>query len=46
MLRYVEMVVLGIPLACWRIFRYRVHVLVAQSPYEGFAGGILVMAVG
>jgi len=36
-LRYAEMFVLAPFLALWLIMRHRVHVLVAQSPYEGFA---------
>jgi glycosyltransferase involved in cell wall biosynthesis len=36
-LRYVEMSIVGVFLACWLIFRHGVHVLVTQSPYEGFA---------
>jgi glycosyltransferase involved in cell wall biosynthesis len=36
-LRYAEMFVLAPFLALWLIMRHGVHVLVAQSPYEGFA---------
>lgn len=39
-LRYVEMLVGGVVIACWLIFRHRVQVLVAQSPYEGFAAAL------
>jgi glycosyltransferase involved in cell wall biosynthesis len=39
-LRYVEMFLLGPLLACWLIFRHGVRVLVAQSPYEGFAAAL------
>jgi glycosyltransferase involved in cell wall biosynthesis len=34
------MVVGGVVIACWLIFRHRVQVLVAQSPYEGFAAAL------
>jgi glycosyltransferase involved in cell wall biosynthesis len=37
MLRYAEIVAAGLFLACWLIFRHGVQVMVAQSPYEGFA---------
>jgi glycosyltransferase involved in cell wall biosynthesis len=36
-LRYGEMCTVGLLLACWLIFRHGVQVLIAQSPYEGFA---------
>jgi glycosyltransferase involved in cell wall biosynthesis len=36
-LRYVEMFMLGPCLALWLIMRHGVQVLIAQSPYEGFA---------
>jgi hypothetical protein len=36
-LRYAEMFVLTQCLALWLIMRHRVHVLIAQSPYEAFA---------
>jgi glycosyltransferase involved in cell wall biosynthesis len=36
-LRYAEMLLLGPLLACWLIVWHKVHVLVVQSPYEGFA---------
>ncbi|MDW8103173.1 MAG: glycosyltransferase [Anaerolineae bacterium] len=39
-LRYWEMFALGPFLALWLIFRHRIRVLVAQSPYEGFAAAI------
>jgi glycosyltransferase involved in cell wall biosynthesis len=35
--RYIEMLTMGPLLACWLVFRHGVQVLVAQSPYEGFA---------
>jgi glycosyltransferase involved in cell wall biosynthesis len=37
MLRYAEIVTAGLCLACWLISRHGVQVVVAQSPYEGFA---------
>ena len=37
MLRYAQMFAVGLPLALWLILRHGVDVLVAQSPYEGFA---------
>src|SRR5436309_12123476 len=40
LLRYAEMAVLGVLLACWLIFRHGVQVLVAQSPYEGFVAAL------
>jgi glycosyltransferase involved in cell wall biosynthesis len=36
-LRYTEMFVLGVTVACWLIVRHGVQIIVAQSPYEGFA---------
>jgi glycosyltransferase involved in cell wall biosynthesis len=36
-LRYAEVVTAGLCLACWLISRHGVQVVVAQSPYEGFA---------
>jgi glycosyltransferase involved in cell wall biosynthesis len=39
-LRYVEMFLLGPLLACWLIFHHGVRILVAQSPYEGFAAAL------
>ncbi|CEP68824.1 Glycosyl transferase, family 1 [Moorella glycerini] len=39
-LRYLEMLVIGPVLALWLIFRRGVRVLVAQSPYEGFAAAL------
>jgi glycosyltransferase involved in cell wall biosynthesis len=36
-LRYGEMFVLGPLLICWLILWHNVHILVAQSPYEGLA---------
>ena len=39
-LRYAEMLVFGVPLTIWVIARHAVQVLVAQSPYEGFAAAL------
>ena len=39
-LRYVEMFTLGPCLALWLIMRHGVQVLIAQSPYEGFAAAL------
>ncbi len=38
--RYAEMLLLGVPLALWVVARHGVQVLVAQSPYEGFAAAL------
>jgi glycosyltransferase involved in cell wall biosynthesis len=45
-LRYGELFVLGPILALWLIFRYGIQVLVAQSPYEGFAGVLAKKVAG
>jgi glycosyltransferase involved in cell wall biosynthesis len=37
-LRYVELLTLGPLIALWLVLRRDVRILVAQSPYEGFAG--------
>lgn len=39
-LRYLTMFTVGPILALWTIYRHGVQVLVAQSPYEGFAAAI------
>ena len=39
-LRYVEMFTLAPCLTLWLIFRHRVQIFVAQSPYEGFAAAL------
>ena len=39
-LRYASLFLLGPPLAVWLIFWRGVQVLVAQSPYEGFAAAV------
>lgn len=40
-LRYVEMFMIAPPLVLWLIFRHGVQVLVAQSPFEGFAAALV-----
>ena len=40
LLRYLEMSTLGLGLALWLIVRHGVRILVAQSPYEGFAAAV------
>ena len=45
-LRYIELSILGLLLACWLIFRHRIQVLVAQSPYEGFAAVLVKKIAG
>jgi glycosyltransferase involved in cell wall biosynthesis len=42
-LRYAEMLILGTTLSLWVIFRHRVQILVAQSPYEGVAAALAKM---
>jgi glycosyltransferase involved in cell wall biosynthesis len=46
LLRYVEMFALGPCLALWLIFRHGVRILVAQSPYEGFAAALTKSVAG
>jgi len=46
MLRYIEMFVLGSLLVLWLIFRYRVQVLVTESPYEGVAAALAKKVAG
>jgi glycosyltransferase involved in cell wall biosynthesis len=41
-LRYLEMFVLGQLLTLWLVFRHRVQVVVAQSPYEGFVAALAI----
>ncbi|MGK7905029.1 MAG: glycosyltransferase family 4 protein [Hormoscilla sp.] len=43
LLRYAEMLILGTTLSLWVIFRHRVQILVAQSPYEGVAAALAKM---
>jgi glycosyltransferase involved in cell wall biosynthesis len=45
-LRYVEMFLLGPLVTCWLIFARGIQVLVAQSPYEGFAAAIAKRIAG
>ncbi len=45
-LRYSIMLTLGPVLALWLIFRHGVGVLVAQSPYEGFAAALAKKIAG
>jgi glycosyltransferase involved in cell wall biosynthesis len=40
LLRYAEMFLIGPSLVLWLILRHGVQVLVAQSPYEGFAAAL------
>jgi glycosyltransferase involved in cell wall biosynthesis len=42
-LRYTEMFILGTILTLWVIFRHKVQILVAQSPYEGVAAALAKM---
>lgn len=37
-LRYLEMLLVGPLLMCWLILRHGVRIVVAQGPYQGFAG--------
>src|SRR6266496_2824031 len=46
LLRYAEMFLIGPLVACWLIFGRRVQVLVAQSPYEGFAAAVAKRIAG
>lgn len=45
-LRYLTMFAIGPILALWLIFRHRVQILVAQSPYEGFAAAVAKKVAG
>jgi glycosyltransferase involved in cell wall biosynthesis len=45
-LRYIEMFVLGPLIACWLIFRHRVQIIIAQSPYEGLAAAVAKKIAG
>ena len=42
MLRYVELLVAGQLLILWLIFRHRIQVVIAQSPYEGFVAAFAI----
>jgi glycosyltransferase involved in cell wall biosynthesis len=46
LLRYLEMSTLGLGLALWLIARYGVRILIAQSPYEGFAAAAAKQVAG
>ena len=41
-LRYVELLVVGQLLILWLIFRHRIQVVIAQSPYEGFVAALAI----
>jgi len=41
-LRHLEIFVLGQLLTLWLVFRHRVQVVVAQSPYEGFVAALAI----
>jgi glycosyltransferase involved in cell wall biosynthesis len=45
-LRYAEVFLIGSPLALWLILRHGVNFVVAQSPYEGFAGALAKKIAG
>jgi glycosyltransferase involved in cell wall biosynthesis len=45
-LRYAEVFMIGSPLALWLILRHGVNFVVAQSPYEGFAGALAKKMAG
>lgn len=45
-LRYIEMFMAGSVVACWLIFRHKVEILIAQSPYEGFAAVVAKKIAG
>lgn len=45
-LRYLLMFTAGAALALWLILRHNAHILVAQSPYEGFAGAVAKKLAG
>jgi glycosyltransferase involved in cell wall biosynthesis len=46
LLRYLAMFAVGPVLALWLIWRHGVRILVAQSPYEGFAAAIVKVVAG
>jgi glycosyltransferase involved in cell wall biosynthesis len=46
LLRYAEMFTFGLCLVLWLIIRYGVRVLIAQSPYEGFAAALAKTIAG
>jgi glycosyltransferase involved in cell wall biosynthesis len=45
-LRYLLMLTAGAALALWLILRHDIRVIVAQSPYEGFAGAVAKRLAG
>lgn len=45
-LRYLTMFAVGPLLALWLVFRHGVRILVAQSPYEGFAAALAKKVAG
>jgi glycosyltransferase involved in cell wall biosynthesis len=46
LLRYLAMFAVGPVLAFWLVWRHSVRILVAQSPYEGFAAAIAKVVAG
>lgn len=44
--RYATMMVIGPIILLWVLLRYRAHVLVAQSPFEGFGAALAKMLIG
>jgi len=45
-LRYLAMFTVGPVVALWLIWRHRIRILVAQSPYEGFAAAMAKVVAG
>ncbi|RPF47015.1 glycosyltransferase involved in cell wall biosynthesis [Thermodesulfitimonas autotrophica] len=45
-LRYLLMLTAGAALALWLILRHGIRIIVAQSPYEGFAGAVAKRLAG
>ena len=45
-LRYLEMILIAPFLVLWLIFRHQIHVIVAQSPYEGLSGAVAKIVAG
>ena len=45
-MRYLTMFAIGPIVALWLLFRHRVRILVAQSPYEGFAAAVAKKIAG
>jgi glycosyltransferase involved in cell wall biosynthesis len=44
--RYIEMLLVGSVVTCWLIFRHRVEILIAQSPYEGYGAVVAKKIAG